>query len=55
MDLARCILGQADEADRDGIDAKAMRFSELLTMQFRSFGGEGHRALAEVPDRGNQM
>lgn len=41
MDLARHVIGQEDRVHRDGNDIKGWRFSELLTMQFRSFGGEG--------------
>jgi len=51
MELARHIIGQGDKVNRDGIDARGFKFSELLTMQFRSFGGEGHRALAEVLEK----
>ena len=55
MDLARHIIGQADKVDRDGIDAKGLRFSELITMQFRSFGGEGHKAQAEVLEKDTRI
>jgi hypothetical protein len=55
MDLARHIIGRGDEVHRDGIRAKGFKFSELLTMQFRSFGGEGYRALAEVLEKDTKV
>jgi hypothetical protein len=42
------MIGRGDKVHRDWIDAKGFKFSELPTMQFRWFGGEGYRALAEV-------
>jgi len=48
MDLARHMIGRGDKVHREWISAKGFKFSELLTLQFRSFGGEGYRALAEV-------
>lgn len=54
-DLARYIIGQGDEVHRDEIDAKGLKFSELLTMQFRSFGGEGHRALAQALEKDTKV
>ena len=55
MDLARHIIGRGDKVHRDGIRAKGFKFSELLTMQFRSFGGEGYRALAEVLEKDTKV
>ena len=51
MELARHMIGRGDKVHRDWISARGFRFSELLTMQFRSFGGEGYRALAEVLEK----
>ena len=51
MDLARHMIGRGDKVHRDWINSKGFKFSELLTMQFRSFGGEGYRALAEVLEK----
>ena len=51
MDLARHMIGRGDRVHRDCVNAKGFKFSELLTMQFRSYGGEGYRALAEVPEK----
>ena len=48
MDLARHMIGRGDKDHRDWIGAKGFSFSELLTLQFKSFGGEGYKALAEV-------
>ena len=48
MDLARHIIGRGDKVHRDWISSKGFNFSELLTLQFKSFGGEGYKALAEV-------
>jgi len=42
------MIGRGDKVHRDWISAKGFKFSELLAMQFKSFGGEGYRALAEV-------
>jgi hypothetical protein len=51
MDLARHMIGRGDKVHRDWISAKGFKFSELLAMQFRSFGSEGYRALAEVLEK----
>jgi len=55
MDLARHMIGRGDKVHRDWISAKGFKFSELLTMQFRSFGGEGYRALAEVLEKETEV
>jgi hypothetical protein len=55
MDLARHIIGRGDKVHRDEINAKGFKFSELLTMQFRSFGREGYRALAEVLEKDTKV
>ncbi len=51
MDLARHMIGRGDKEHRDWINSKGFKFSELLTLQFRSFGGEGYRALSEVLEK----
>jgi hypothetical protein len=48
MDLARHMIGRGDKAHRDWINSKGFKYSELLTLQIKSFGGEGYKALAEV-------
>jgi hypothetical protein len=48
MDLARHVIGRGDKVHRDWVNAKGFKFSELLTLQFQSFGNEGYMALAEV-------
>jgi hypothetical protein len=45
------MIGRGDKVHRDWINAKGFKYSELLTLQFRSFGGEGYRALAEVLEK----
>lgn len=51
MDLARHMIGRGDKEHRDWINSKGFKFSELLALQFRSFGGEGYRALSEVLEK----
>ena len=51
MDLARHMIGRGDKVHRDWIQEKGFKFSELLTMQFKSFGNEGYVTLAEVLER----
>ena len=50
-DLARHMIGRGDKVHRDCINSKVFKNSELLTMQFKSFGGEGYKALAEVLEK----
>ena len=47
MDLARHMIGRGDKIHRDWINSKGFKFSELLAMQFRSFGGESYKSLAD--------
>ena len=47
-DLARHMIGRGDKVHRDWINSKGFKFSELLALQFKSFGGEGYKALATV-------
>ena len=51
MDLARHMIGRGDKVHRDWILEKGFKFSELLTMQFKSFGNEGYIALSEVLEK----
>jgi hypothetical protein len=51
MDLARHMIGRGDKEHRDWINAKGFKFSELLTMQFRTFGSEGYKALADLLEK----
>ena len=48
MDLARHMIGRGDKVHRDWVNSKGFKFSELLALQFKSFGGEGYKALARV-------
>jgi len=50
-DLARHMIGRGDKAHRDWIKAKGFKYSELLTLQFKAFGGEGYKALSEVLEK----
>ncbi len=50
-DLARHMIGRGDKVHRDWINSKGFKYAELLALQFKSFGGEGYRALAEVLER----
>ncbi len=51
IDLARHIIGRGDKPHRDWLSSKGFKFSELLTMQFKSFGSEGYKALAGVLEK----
>ena len=51
IDLARHMIGRGDKVHRDWISSRGFKFSELLAMQFKSFGGEGYKALAEVLEK----
>ena len=51
LDLARHMMGRGDKVHRDWISSKGFKYSELLTLQIKSFGGEGYKALAEVLER----
>lgn len=50
-DLARHMIGRGDKVHRDWINSHGFKYSELLTMQFRSFGGEGYAALAKLLEK----
>ena len=51
LDLARHMIGRGDKVHRDWINSKGFKYSELLAMQFKSFGGEGYKALAELLEK----
>lgn len=51
MDLARHMMGRGDKVHRDWINSKRFKYSELLILQIKSFGGEGYKALAEVLEK----
>ena len=51
LDLARHMIGRGDKVHRDWINSKGFKYSELLTLQFSSFGGEGFKSLAEVLEK----
>ena len=51
LDLARHMIGVGDKIHRDWINSKGIRFSELLLMQMRSFGGEGYKTLAALLEK----
>ncbi len=51
LDLARHMIGRGDKPHRDWINSKGFKYSELLAMQFKSFGGEGYKTLAAVIER----
>jgi hypothetical protein len=51
MDLARHVMGRGDKVHRDWIKSKGFKYSELLILQIKSFGGEGYKALAEVLEK----
>jgi hypothetical protein len=42
------MIGRGDKVHRDWINSKGFKFSELLALQVKSFGGEGYRALAAL-------
>ncbi len=51
LDLARHMCGRGDKEHRDWIQSKGFKYSELLAMQFKSFGGEGYKALSELVEK----
>jgi len=50
-DLARHMIGRGDKVHRDWVNSKGLKFSELLAMQFKSFGGEGFATLAKLLEK----
>lgn len=51
MDLARHMIGRGDKVHRDWINSRGFKYSELLALQLKSFGGEGYRTLAELLEK----
>ena len=51
LDLGRHMVGRGDEVHRDWLSSKGFKYSELLAMQLKSFGGEGYKTLAEVLEK----
>jgi hypothetical protein len=51
MDLARHMIGRGDKEHREWINGKGFKYSELLTMQFRTFGSEGYKTLADLLEK----
>ncbi len=51
LDLSRHMIGRGDKEHRDWINSKGFKYSELLALQFKSFGGEGFKALSELLEK----
>ncbi len=51
LDLARHVIGRGDKVHRDWLGSKGFKYSELLTLQFKSFGSEGYKTLAAVLEK----
>ena len=51
LDLARHMIGRGDKVHRDWINSRGFKYSELLALQFKSFGGEGYKALADLLEK----
>jgi len=45
------MIGRGDKEHRDWINSKGFKYSELLALQFKSFGGEGFKTLAELLEK----
>jgi len=45
------MIGRGDKVHRDWISSKGFKYSEFLAQQFKSFGSEGYKALAEVLEK----
>lgn len=43
--------GRGDKVHRDWIYSKGLKYSELLLLQIKSFGGEGFKKLASVLEK----
>ncbi|MBI4334756.1 MAG: hypothetical protein HY673_26175 [Chloroflexi bacterium] len=54
-DLARHIMGRGDKAHREWLASKGLKYSELLTAQMKSFGGEGYAALTKLVEKETWM
>ena len=51
LDLARHMIGRGDKVHRDWISSRGFKYSELLALQFKSFGSEGYKALADLLEK----
>ena len=51
QDLGRHMIGGGDKVHRDWLNSKGFKYSELLTMQMKSFGGEGYAALSKLLEK----
>ena len=51
LDLARHMMGRGDKVHRDWIKGKGMSYSAILSMQLKSFGGEGFKQLEDVLEK----
>jgi hypothetical protein len=45
------MIGRGDKIHRDWITGKGLKYSELLALQFSSFGGEGYKALSHLLEK----
>jgi hypothetical protein len=45
------MIGRGDKVHREWIGSKGFKYSDLLALQLRSFGGEGYKALTEVLEK----
>jgi len=45
------LMRQGLVAPKYMVDIRGFKYSELLALQFKSFGGEGFKALAEVLEK----
>ena len=48
IDLVRHMMGRGDNAHREWINTKGFNYSGMLAAQFRSFGNEQYKRLAEA-------
>ena len=51
LDLARHIIGRGDKVHKEWLQSKGFKYSELLTLQFKDFGGGGYRTLAALLEK----
>jgi hypothetical protein len=49
------MMGRGDKVHRDWIYSKGLKYSELLLLQIKSFGGEGFKKLAKVLEKETKM
>ncbi len=51
LDLARHMVGRGDKVHRDWVNSKGLKYSDILALQFKTFGGEGYKALAAILEK----